>query len=305
MPPRKLERTSAAIFSRAAQRGNDALFGLSADHPQVIELDLDRIRRNPDQPRRHFDEQALQELAASIERHGLKQPILAQEITEGEGQGDFLLVAGERRCRAHEMLGRKTIYAILTQGDPDELALIENIQRVDLDVLELARAFSRLIEKHGYTHETLGGIVGRSQSDVSRTLSILKLPEEILAEYETVYRQVPKSILWEIVACDDRTLQHQLWDTVKNGATVKGLREVRRTYRDAADEPPDESSKTPRPVGRPAPHPVRHLVSAARRIVKDLGATDPEAVRAHRQDLDEAQREDLRRLQALIAALLA
>ncbi|HYH22262.1 MAG TPA: ParB/RepB/Spo0J family partition protein, partial [Azospirillum sp.] len=160
---RKLERTSTQIFQKAAQRGGDALFGLSADFPRLIEVDLARIARNPDQPRKRFDEDSLNELAQSIDRHGLKQPILVQE----DGDGGYRLVAGERRLRASALLGRKTIFAIVTEGDPDELALIENIQRVDLDAMEQAGAFARLIERHGYTHEALGRVIGRSQADVT------------------------------------------------------------------------------------------------------------------------------------------
>jgi len=282
---RKLERTSTQIFQKAAQRGGDALFGLSADFPRLIEVDLARIARNPDQPRKRFDEDSLNELAQSIDRHGLKQPILVQE----DGDGGYRLVAGERRLRASALLGRKTIFAIVTEGDPDELALIENIQRVDLDAMEQAGAFARLIERHGYTHEALGRVIGRSQADVTRTLSLLRLPDEIRTEYEAHFRTVPKSVLVEVASVDDPALQRRLWNAVKDGGTVKALREAKR----AGGVAP-----------RPAPAPVLRLVAVAQRIAKDFAAIDERTLRDQRARIDEAQRRELERLHRLLGDLL-
>lgn len=290
---RKLERTSTRIFDKAAQRGGDALFGLSADFPRLIEVDIDRVHPNPDQPRRHFDEQALQELANSIARHGLKQPVLVQDI----GEGDYRLIAGERRLRACGLAGRQTVFAIVSDGDPDELALIENIQRVDLDAMELARAFARLIERHEYTHEALGQVIGRSQAEVTRTLSLLRLPAEIIAEFETRYRSVPKSILTEIAAVDDPDAQRRLWDAVKDGGTVKALREAKKAQV-AGGEAEKGDAKAP-------PPPVVRFVSAVHRIAKDFSTVDVGDLRAHRKQLDDAQWQELRRLHALLDELLA
>lgn len=290
MAPRKLERTSSLILDKAAQRGGDALFGLSADFPRLIELDLDRVHPNPDQPRRHFDEESLRELADSIERHGLKQPVLVQEM----GEGDYRLVAGERRLRACGLAGRRTIFAIVTDGDPDELALIENIQRVDLDALEMARAFARLIDRHEYTHEALGHVIGRSQAEVTRTLSLLRLPLWILDEFETRYRSVPKSILTEIAAVDDEDVQRRLWNLVKDGGTVKALREAKR------GEAP--SSRGDR---KPAPPPMVRLVTAAQKIARDFANVDVRDLRDHRGRLSDAEWTELRRLHALLDQLLA
>jgi ParB family chromosome partitioning protein len=288
--PRKLARTSTQIFDKATQRGGDSLFGLSADFPRLIELDIDRIHTNPDQPRRHFDEDALGELAQSIERHGLKQPVLVQEI----GNGDYRLIAGERRLRACGMLGRSTIFAIITDGDPDELALIENIQRVELDALELAHAFARLIDRHAYTHEALGQVIGRSQAEVTRTLSLLRLPPTILEEYEASYRAVPKSILTEIAAVEDEAVQRRLWDTIKDGGTVKALREAKK------------SAAAGRPERVPAPPslPIVRLVSAVHRIAQDFSAVEERDLRAHRRQMDETQLQELRRLHQLLGQLL-
>ncbi len=291
MASRKLERTSSVILNKAAQRGGDALFGLSADFPRLIEVDLERVHPNPDQPRRHFDEEALRELAASIERHGLKQPILVQEI----GDGDYRLIAGERRWRACGLIGRRTIFAIVSDGDPDELALIENIQRVDLDALEMARAFARLIERHEYTHEALGHVIGRSQAEVTRTLSLLRLPAVILDEFETRYRSVPKSILTEIAAVDDADTQQRLWDLIKEGGTVKALREAKRATAPRGD----------RPAPAPPPLPVFRLVTAAQRIARDFAQIDVRDLRDHRSRLSDAEWTELRRLHHLLDQLLA
>lgn len=295
---RKLERTSTRIFDKAAQRGGDALFGLSADFPRLIEVDISRVHPNPDQPRRYFDETALAELAQSIERHGLKQPVLVQE-TDGD---DYLLIAGERRLRACALAGRKTIFAILTDGDADELALIENIQRVDLGPLELARAFSRLIDRHDYTHDALGKVIGRSQAEVTRTLSLLRLPTGILEEFETLYRNVPKSILTEIAAVDDLDTQQRLWDGVKDGGTVKALREAKRAETSVEKSGTGKSGDAPK---RPAHPPLRKLVESVHKLARDITKVDANSLNTERAGLDEQSRADLRRLRDLIDDLIA
>jgi ParB family chromosome partitioning protein len=221
----KLQRRAAAMVSAAAQgSGHDRLFGTSNDFPRLVELDVAQVHRNPDQPRRHFDDSEIESLAASIARHGLQQPVLVRQA----GPGAYRLVAGERRLRAHLKLGKPTIFAIITDGDPDELALIENLQRVDLDALEVASALALLVDKHGYTHAQLGGIVGRSQAEVTRTLRLLDLPEVIRTEYTTSYRQVPKSVMVEIAAIDDDAVRRRLWEQAKAGATVKDVRQAKK-----------------------------------------------------------------------------
>ena len=146
---------------------------------QVI---LTSIDRNPARPHQPLDEEDPRGLADLIDRMGLKQPILVKQATGGR----YIIAAGERRPRAHQILGRETIFAIITDGDLDEIALIENLQRADLDAMEEARAFARLLERHNYTHEELGRIVSRSQGEIARTLATLKLPEAMLQEYPDV-----------------------------------------------------------------------------------------------------------------------
>ena len=171
---KKAQKGPSMMSKAAAQVQNDVLFGTSANFPRVVEVDLTSVDRNPDQPRQHFDEEDLRSLADSIERMGLKQPILVKQAAGGR----YVIAAGERRFRAHQLLGRETIFAIITDGDIDEIALIENLQRADLDAMEEARAFARLLERHKYTHEELGRIVSKSQGEIARTLATLKLPED-------------------------------------------------------------------------------------------------------------------------------
>jgi ParB family transcriptional regulator, chromosome partitioning protein len=101
---------------------------VSENLPRIVELDLEKIEINPDQPRKYFDENTIRDLASDIERRGLLQPI----TVKSHGENAYLLAAGERRLRAHRFLQRTTIAAIITTGDTDEIALVENIQREDL-----------------------------------------------------------------------------------------------------------------------------------------------------------------------------
>jgi len=145
----------------------------------VEELDVELIVANPYQPRKHFDENALQELSDSIIDHGLLQPIVV--IEKGDG---YLLIAGERRLRAHKLANLDKIKAIIADVDIDvvrlrELALIENIQREDLNSIELANSYAELIEVHNITHEELSKIVHKSRSQITNTMRLLTLSEYV------------------------------------------------------------------------------------------------------------------------------
>ena len=202
----------------------DPIFGVSNDFPRVVELDLVEIRPNPDQPRKTFDEQALEELAASIDKHGLIQPITVKKVDDG-----YLLVAGERRLRAHQMLSRETIFAIVTTGNADEISLIENIQREDLNPLEEAEAMARLMERHRYTQEELGKVIGKKQNTVSEILRLTALPDTIKHEYRTSDVAVSKSVLIEITRLPTEPEQLALWEQVKQGATVRAVRQKKQS----------------------------------------------------------------------------
>ena len=141
----------------------------------VREIDIARIRPNPNQPRVHFSEQAIDELAQSIAERGVLQPILLRP--QGDG---FEIVAGERRWRAAQKARLHTIPAIvrdIDEGSMAELALIENVQREDLNAVEEAEGYRQLIERHGHTQEDVGRIVHKSRSHVANLLRLLDLPD--------------------------------------------------------------------------------------------------------------------------------
>jgi len=141
----------------------------------VREIEVSRIRRNPDQPRTHFDEAALDELADSVRQRGVLQPILLR--ADGDG---YMIIAGERRWRAAQRAQLHAIPAIVREVDDStipELALIENIQRQDLNPLEEAEGYRQLIERHGHTQDGVARIVHKSRSHVANLLRLLDLPE--------------------------------------------------------------------------------------------------------------------------------
>ena len=140
---------------------------------QVRQLAIDSVRPNPDQPRKIFDPEKLEELTASIRQHGVMQPLVVVER-----EGGYMIAAGERRWRAAQAAGLKEVPALVRQLDPRELAelsLIENLQREDLTGLEEAQAFSDLMNGHGYTQEALAERLGKSRSHVANTLRLLNL----------------------------------------------------------------------------------------------------------------------------------
>lgn len=143
------------------------------------DISIDRVRPNPNQPRRRFDEAELATLAESIREHGVLQPILVTETIDG-----YRLVAGERRLRAAAAAGLERIPAVIRQLDDQaqlEVALIENLQREDLDAIEAARGFRRLIDEFGFSPEQIAARVGRARSTVANTLRLLELAPSVQA----------------------------------------------------------------------------------------------------------------------------
>ena len=142
----------------------------------IVEIPLTEIRSNPYQPRKEFDEQSLLEFAESIKEHGVIQPIIVKKSIKG-----YELIAGERRTRASKMAGKETIPAIIRDFDDDEMmeiALIENIQRENLNPIEEAEALSKIIEKNNLTQELASKKFGKSRSYITNILGLLKLPEK-------------------------------------------------------------------------------------------------------------------------------
>lgn len=148
---------------------------------KVLELPLGEITPNPEQPRSHFDEQRLKELAASISEHGVLQPLLVRS----QPGGGYILIAGERRLRAAGLAGLESVPAVLREGADHgdvqlELALVENLQRQDLDPVESARGYHRLQQDYGYTQEQIALKVGKERATVANALRLLRLPDKIL-----------------------------------------------------------------------------------------------------------------------------
>jgi ParB family chromosome partitioning protein len=173
--PAKLGMGLQALLGEAARPSGAASAEVTPSRGGVREIEIARIRANPNQPRIQFDEEALDELAESIRQRGVLQPILLRP--DGDG---YLIVAGERRWRAAQRARLHAIPAIVREIDDSataELALIENIQRQDLNPLEEAEGYRQLIQRHGHTQDDIGRLVHKSRSHVANLLRLLELPE--------------------------------------------------------------------------------------------------------------------------------
>ena len=147
----------------------------------VLEVPLDLISTNPHQPRKGFNDDKLKELAASIEEHGIIQPLVLSALDSAEDQ-KYALIAGERRLRAAKIAGLKTVPAILREADSQNhliLALVENVQRADLNPLETASAYQSLAVEFGLSHQEIGARVGKSRTAVTNILRLLDLPDVV------------------------------------------------------------------------------------------------------------------------------
>lgn len=180
---RTTERRDNVAKSRGLGKGLDVIFadsaGISAEESGISTVRLSEIEPNLSQPRKEFDEEALNELADSIAAHGILQPLLIRPTQNGMYQ----IVAGERRWRAARLAGLSEVPALireLSDEETDQVALIENLQREDLNAVETAEGYRRLMDKYGMTQEQLSSAVGKSRPAVANTLRILNLPEEVL-----------------------------------------------------------------------------------------------------------------------------
>ncbi len=150
----------------------------SANGGSVIKINLDKIKANPYQPRQFFDDEQLRSLASSIKRKGVFQPILVQKLSDGSYQ----LVAGERRMRASQIAGLEEIPAIITDFSPEEqleIAILENVQRENLNPIEEAEGYKRLLDEFNHTQEQLAEIIGKSRSHISNVMRLLNLPDDV------------------------------------------------------------------------------------------------------------------------------
>ena len=168
-------------------RGLDAIFAtenveLVTDNDKIIEISLEEIKKNPYQPRTYFNEEKLNELKDSIEKNGLLQPIVVKKAIKG-----YYIIAGERRYRAFELLGKKAIPTIIKELTDEEMmvfAVLENLQREDLSALEESESYKNLMDKMSLTQEELAKKLGKSRPYIANSLRLLKLPLEIKNKLE-------------------------------------------------------------------------------------------------------------------------
>lgn len=175
-------RDMPAKTKRGLGRGLEALFeseeGLGRDAAQVSEIEINLLEPNRDQPRQDFDQEALSELAESIRNEGIVTPLI---VTPAAKAGRYMIVAGERRWRAARMAGLSDLPVIIRDLTKDEIqrqALIDNVVRQDLNAMEEAEAYSRLIKEYGLTQDGLAAVLGKSRPAIANTLRLLNLPQE-------------------------------------------------------------------------------------------------------------------------------
>ena len=211
----------AAAKKGGLGRGLDALFNENAtDEKGVVTLRLTEIEPNRDQPRTNFDEDALAELADSIEKHGLIQPIVVRPTSSGVYQ----IVAGERRWRACRMAGLTEVPVVIKELDDQnyyEIALIENLQREDLNAVEEAQGYRTLIDSYGLTQEQVAESVGKSRSTVTNALRLLNLDEYALDALKN--GEITAGHARAILSADSDELAEAMLKAAKSGASVREL----------------------------------------------------------------------------------
>jgi len=193
----------------------------------VYDIDIDRILPNPYQPRKYFDETALTELSESIKANGVIQPIVIRQDKDNQ----LYLVAGERRLKAAQMAGLGTIPAILTEGNPIEISLIENLQRENLKPVEEAEALEKMIAEFKYTQKDVARVIGKARSTVAEILSLNRLPELIKDECRRA--DISRRVLVEIAKQDTPEEMTALFEKVKTGnLTSEKVRKISRNTED-------------------------------------------------------------------------
>ena len=220
-------------------RGLDALISTEAvrtsGSSSIGEIEIDKIFANPNQPRRDFNEEALQELADSIKELGVIQPITLRTMDDDTYQ----IIAGERRFRASQLAGKETIPAYILKADDEEtmeMALIENIQREDLNPLEISLAYQQLIEQHNLSQEQLSKIVGKGRATVANFLRLLRLPATIQVALKE--RKIDMGHAKALLSLDSHADQINLFHEIeKNGYSVREVEELVRRTKEGETKP--------------------------------------------------------------------
>lgn len=220
-------------------RGLDALISTetvqTAGSQSIGEIEISQIEANPNQPRREFSEEALQELADSIKELGIIQPITLRKM----GKEKYQIIAGERRFRASQIAGKTTIPAYILKADDEdtmEMALIENIQREDLNALEIALAYQQLIEQHNLSQEQLSKRVGKGRATIANFLRLLRLPAAIQVALKE--KRIDMGHARTLLSLDNPAEQIKLFHEIEaNGYSVREVEEIVRKMKEGGEAP--------------------------------------------------------------------
>ncbi|MDR1455060.1 MAG: ParB/RepB/Spo0J family partition protein [Tannerella sp.] len=227
----------------------------------ISEIELSKIEPNPDQPRTYFENDALEELAASIRTYGIIQPITLKETAPDR----YLIIAGERRYRAALKAGLQQVPAyIKTAADENvaEIALIENIQREDLNAIEIALTYQKLIDTKGYTQEALSERVGKKRATITNYLRLLKLPAEIQMGLKD--KRIDMGHARALIPMDDPEIQLALYEQIlTDGLSVRQVEEWVRNASEGGNEAPE----TPAPAAKKS---ARKLLPEEYGALRDL-----------------------------------
>ena len=223
----------------------------------INEIELAQIEPNPDQPRSIFEEDTLNELAQSIRTYGVIQPIILKDT----GSGKYLIIAGERRYRAAVKAGLEKIPAyIKTSADENiaELALIENIQREDLNAIETALAYQKLIDSNGFTQAELSERVGKKRTTIANYLRLLKLPAEIQVGLKD--KRIDMGHARAMISIDDPEVQLALYEQIiTQGLSVRNVEELVRNASAGEEVKPQEVAASPQPSRKILPEEFKIL----------------------------------------------
>lgn len=205
-------------------RGLDSLFSEnSADTKDSVEIRLSEIEPNRDQPRKYFDEAALEELSESIKAHGLIQPLLVRPLLDGRYQ----IVAGERRWRASRLAGLTSVPVVIRELDDKqtmEIALIENLQREDLNPIEEAKGYKQLMDTHGFTQEQVSISVNKSRPAIANALRLLNLTETEMEALES--GKITQGHARTLLSIEDKATRELALEMAKNGCSVRELEKI-------------------------------------------------------------------------------
>lgn len=221
----------------ALGRGLDALISTEAVKTEgsstISEIPLSQIERNPNQPRRDFDEETLHELAASISEIGIIQPITLHQISDDR----YMIIAGERRWRASQLAGLDTIPAYIRTLDDASImtmALVENIQREDLNDIEVALAYQQMMEKENMTQEKVARSVGKSRTAVTNTLRLLHLPAKVQMALQK--KELTMGHARALLAIESPSQQVKVFnEIIKNGYNVRQVEELAQRLKSGED----------------------------------------------------------------------